>query len=640
MECVICSSFPNRTICTQSQHLFSRRSVRKSISCQFRRRFPKTLPVRHLLRIEHHQKTVVRQLQRTHAVVSPDDITSGQSSDQTESYRPDALRVPSGQLTPIRSHTPLPAEDLYQEPSDGSRSWRLEDNGYLLKILDSHVYDVAIRTPLEKAEKLSMELENTVLLKREDLQPVFSFKCRGAYNLMSNLTKSQLSHGVICSSAGNHAQGVALAAAKLHCDALICMPTSTPSIKIDAVKRLGGKVKLIGASYQETQDYALALSEQQGRIFIPPFDDPFTIAGQGTIGKEILDGIPPSGDLDAVFVAVGGGGLISGIASYIKAIRPNVQVIGVEPVDANAMALSLSKGHRVRLSQVDAFADGVAVKQVGKETFRLCRELIDGIVLVDNSACSAAIKDVYNETRSILEPAGALALAGAKAYLQHNQKKQSTVVAVCSGANINFNNLRLVADLADVGARKEAILASKINETAGTFRSFVETALNGTQLNITEFKYRYSAGSTANIMWGVSTETEKELGELMGRLNGAGFDTIDVSDVDELQLLVRNFVGGRPRSYMGEVPNERVLKITFPERQGALMLFLDVVSPRWNVTMFSYRNIGSEASAVMLGIQLPPEDEEEFATAISSLNGFDFKSISEKGNQLYEMFLK
>lgn len=457
---------------------------------------------------------------------------------------------------------------------------------------------------------------------------------------MSNLTREELSNGVICSSAGNHAQGVALAAAKLKCDALICMPTSTPSIKVDAVKRLGAKVKLIGETYQETQDYAINLSEESGKVLIPPFDDPYTIAGQGTIGKEILDDIPPTGDLEAVFVSIGGGGLIAGIASFIKLIRPNVKVIGVEPIDANAMALSLSKGHRIRLSQVDSFADGVAVKQVGKETFRLCRDLIDGVVLVDNSACSAAIKDVYNETRSILEPAGALALAGAKAYLHHYSKKHSTVVAVCSGANINFNNLRLVADLADVGGRKEAILTSKISETAGTFRAFVQTALNGTQLNITEFKYRYSAGSTANIMWGVSTQTEGEVKELIERCNAAGFDTVDVSDVEELQLLVRNFVGGRPRSYMGEVPDERVLKVTFPERQGALLSFLDVVSPRWNVTMFSYRNIGSEASAVMLGIQLPPKDEEEFATAIESLKGFNFQTISDKANQLYEMFLK
>ncbi|GMH45397.1 hypothetical protein BSKO_13354 [Bryopsis sp. KO-2023] len=545
-----------------------------------------------------------------------------------------------GELTPVDRTSPALAEDEYEEPENGSQSWRTKKNGYLLEILKAKVYDVAVQTPLDKAEKLSMQTGNTLLLKREDLQPVFSFKLRGAYNKMASLSKEELRNGVICSSAGNHAQGVALGASKLGCHATICMPTSTPSIKIDAVKRLGATVELVGESYQETQAYALEKSVEDGLAFVAPYDDPYTIAGQGTIGKEILEQIHNQEDLDTIFVAVGGGGLIAGIACYVKTIRPDIKVIGVEPSEANAMAMSLAKGKRVRLSYVDSFADGVAVKQVGKETFRLCRKLVDGVVLVDNSAVSAAIKDVYNETRSILEPAGAVAVAGAKAYLKRHNIKGSTAVAVCSGANINFNNLRLVADLADVGANKEAMLTTKIPEANGAFKRFVDLGLSGTDIMVTEFKYRFTAGADAHILWSVAIRSALELTEMMNRLNDGGFPTTDISDVEEALEFVRGFVGGRPRCYMGEVPHEKVMKVTFPERVGALRTFLEEFSPRWNFTMFCYRNFGSQATSILIGVQVPPHEQASFDGHVEKLEDFTFSPISEKANDLYKMFLK
>lgn len=438
-------------------------------------------------------------------------------------YVPEDFVLEPGQLCPIDRVGKGSANDVFRcagctrPECQGSRgcapmAWRFDPAGYLKEILTARVYDVAVETPLDRAPRLSESLGNTVLLKREDMQPVFSFKIRGAYNKMASLTEEELARGVICSSAGNHAQGVALGASRLGTSSVICMPTTTPDIKVSSVRRLGGQVVLEGETYSDTQSYAQQRAQQDGRVFVAPYDDPYVIAGQGTIGNEILrcvrqrqassreltrparPSVPASfgrvsaeaplieaesvgwtcrqcpnlDDLHAIFVAIGGGGLVAGIAAYVKALKPDIKVIGVEPTGSNAMAFSLARGERVQLSRVDAFADGVAVKYVGAETYRLCRELVDGVVLVSNSEISAAIKDVFNDTRSILEPAGAVALAGCKSYMQREGLKDKTCVVVTSGANMNFDRLRLVSELADVGARKEAMLATTIPEVSRT----------------------------------------------------------------------------------------------------------------------------------------------------------------------------
>jgi len=488
--------------------------------------------------------------------------------------------------------------------------------------------------------KLSEALGNKILLKREDLQPVFSFKLRGAYNKMAKLSKELLAKGVITSSAGNHAQGVALAASKLGCKAIICMPVNTPEIKVNNVRKLGGIVELVGESYQEAQAYAVQRSVKDGLTFIPPYDDPYTIAGQGSIGDEILRQISEPDQLDAVFVPVGGGGLIAGIAAFLKALKPDIKIIGVEPTGANAMTISLARGERVVLSKVDAFADGVAVKQVGMETFRLCRELVDGVILVDNSAISAAIKDVFNETRSILEPAGALSVAGAKAWIKRNNFKGKTVVAVTSGANINFERLRLVSELANVGARTEATLTTTIPEHPGAFLDFINVlASAGVDIPVTEFKYRYSAGEPAQVLWGAGIKSPAELTTLLDRMNAGGMPTEDISSLEVAQLHLRHLVGGRARSYMGRLPHERMFQIIFPERAGALKRFLDAVSPAWNVTLFHYRNTGNRESSVLIGLQVPPEDEPRFSSATSSLPEFNFTELGETEKKVFDKFL-
>eukprot|EP00192_Tetraselmis_astigmatica_P008413 CAMPEP_0117648422 /NCGR_PEP_ID=MMETSP0804-20121206/392_1 /TAXON_ID=1074897 /ORGANISM="Tetraselmis astigmatica, Strain CCMP880" /LENGTH=655 /DNA_ID=CAMNT_0005454015 /DNA_START=38 /DNA_END=2006 /DNA_ORIENTATION=+ len=520
--------------------------------------------------------------------------------------------------------------------------WRFEPGGYLKAILSARVYDVAIQTPLEKAEKLSEATGNTIMLKREDLQPVKSFKLRGAYNKMAQLTPDELARGVICSSAGNHAQGVALAGKTLGCSAVICMPTNTPNIKVDAVRRLGGQVELVGESYNETQAYAMERAEADGRVFIAPYDDPYTIAGQGTIAAEIVQQIRHLDELDAVFVAIGGGGLIAGIAAFLKELKPSIKIIGVEPAGANAMAQSLVAGRRVNLSKVDSFADGVAVKQVGMETFRLCQKLVDGVVLVDNSAVSAAIKDVFNETRSILEPAGAVALAGAKAWIKRNGIKDNTVVAVTSGANINFDRLRLVSELADVGAKTEVMLASTIPEHPGSFIDFVRTVCGtDSSVDFTEFKYRFCATSAAQILYSVSMSSEFDLQELTSRLEEAGMPTTDCSNIGAALVHFRHMVGGRPRSFTGQLPDEKIFTVTFPERPGALLRFLEVFDG-FNITMFHYRKSGNRATELMLGMQVPSEREDEFKCEADSLTsaGFDFHPLDANAQKVFDMFLQ
>jgi len=500
-----------------------------------------------------------------------------------------------------------------------------------------------VQTPLDKANKLSDALGNTVLLKREDLQPVFSFKLRGAFNKMAKLSKEERELGVITSSAGNHAQGVALAAGKLGCKATICMPVNTPDIKVANVRRLGGIVELIGESYQEAQAHAQGRSVAEGLTFVAPYDDPYTIAGQGTIGDEIMRQVSDPDSLDAVFVAIGGGGLIAGIAAYLKALKPNIKVYGVEPTGANAMAMSLAKGQRVTLRKVDAFADGVAVKQVGAETFRLCRELVDGVLLVDNAAISAAIKDVFNETRNILEPAGAVAVAGAKAWLQHNSHKGKTVVAVTSGANINFERLRLVSELAELGSRSEVMMVTTIPERAGAFSDFVDAATAGSssKFDVTEFKYRYSAGAQANILWSAGVSEKSQAAAVIDRLNTAGMPTQDISDLPAAQVHLRHLVGGRARSYMGEIPNERIFQVQFPERAGALARFLQVLSPTYNVTLFHYRNTGNRESYVLLGVQVPPDQDKAFRKSTRELRDeFTFEELDGDARRVFNMFIQ
>ncbi len=498
---------------------------------------------------------------------------------------------------------------------------------YLERILTARVYDVAIESPLELAPALSRRLGNTLLLKREDMQPVFSFKLRGAYNKMANLSAGQRRRGVIAASAGNHAQGVALAANRLRCRATIVMPATTPQIKIAAVAARGARVVLFGDSYDEAYAHSLAIAKREKLTFVHPYDDPDVIAGQGTIGMEILR--QHSGPIDAIFVAVGGGGLIAGIAAYVKRLRPEIRIIGVEPVDADAMTRSLAAGHRVRLAQVGLFADGVAVKQVGAETFRVCRKLVDEMILVDNDAICAAIKDVFEDTRSILEPAGALAIAGAKSYAERSGLKGQTYVAVACGANMNFDRLRFVAERAELGEKREAILAVTIPERPGSFKQFC--SLLGAR-NVTEFNYRYSDPGQAHVFVGVQVRDRDETRKLIARLRRKGLPALDFSDNEMAKLHVRHLVGGRAPS----VENERLYRFEFPERPGALMNFLDSMSHDWNISLFHYRNHGADYGRVLVGMQVPRRDQAAFRRFLSQLG---YAHWDETRNPAYSLFL-
>jgi threonine dehydratase len=498
---------------------------------------------------------------------------------------------------------------------------------YLESILKARVYDVASETPLEPAAALSARLDNRLLLKREDMQPVFSFKLRGAYNKMANLPPARLRRGVICASAGNHAQGVAYAAQRLGCRAVIVMPATTPRIKIDAVAARGARVVLRGDSYDDAYAHSLTLARRERLTYVHPYDDPYVIAGQGTIGMEILR--EHSGPIHAIFAAVGGGGLISGIAAYVKRLRPEVKIIGVEPIDSDAMARSLAAGHRVRLAQVGLFADGVAVKQVGEETFRLCRELVDEMVLVDNDDICAAIKDVFEDTRAILEPAGALAVAGAKAWVERRRTRGRTLVAIACGANMNFDRLRFVAERAELGERREAILAVTIPERPGSFRRFC--ALVGSR-NITEFNYRYGDPEKARVFVGLAIQNRDETRSLVRRLQDAGLETLDLSDNEMAKLHIRHMVGGRSR----EARDEMVYRFEFPERPGALMSFLTRMSHAWNISLFHYRNHGADYGRVLVGIQVPSSDKRALRSFLSQLN---YRYWDETENPAYELFL-
>lgn len=497
---------------------------------------------------------------------------------------------------------------------------------YLERILTAQVYDVAVETPLDPAPVLSRRLGNRVLIKREDLQPVFSFKLRGAYNKIAKLPPEALARGVICASAGNHAQGVALAAKKLGTRAVIVMPTTTPLIKIEAVRSRGAEVVLYGESFSDAYAYARTL-EEEGLVFIHPFDDPDVIAGQGTIAMEILRQHPKP--IDAVFCAVGGGGLIAGIAVYLKRLRPDIRVIGVEAEGSDAMTRSLARGEPVELEQVGLFADGTAVKRVGDETFRLCQRHVDDMIVVSNDEICAAIKDVFEDTRTILEPAGAQALAGLKAYAQKMGLKDKTLVAIASGANMNFERLRFVAERAELGERREAVLAVTIPERPGAFRRFI--ALLGKR-NVTEFNYRYADPEEAHIFVGVGIHDRSEVEKLIAQLQAEGLPAIDLTDDELAKSHVRYMVGGRAPN----VCNERLFRFIFPERPGALANFLGQLRSDWNISLFHYRNHGADFGRVLVGMQVPPEENEEFAQFLTKL-GYEY--VEETHNPAYTLFL-
>jgi threonine dehydratase len=506
---------------------------------------------------------------------------------------------------------------------------------YLERILRARVYDVAVETPLEVAPNLSARLGNRILLKREDMQPVFSFKCRGAYNKMAGLSAAALARGVIASSAGNHAQGVALAAQKLGCKAVIVMPATTPKIKVDAVKARGAEVHLHGDTYDEAYAEARRIERSRRLAFVHPYDDPDVIAGQGTIGMEILR--QATQPIDAVFVPVGGGGLISGIASYIKRLRPSVKIIGVEPFDDDAMARSLKAGRRVVLDHVGLFADGVAVRQVGEETFRLCRALLDGMILVNTDQICAAIKDVFEDTRTILEPAGALAVAGAKTYVARSGTRGKRLVAVASGANTNFDRLRFVAERAEVGEHREAILAVTIPEKPGSFKKFCATL--GAR-NITEFNYRIADPKQAHVFVGVEVHNRDETNRIVKVLEREGLETIDLSADEMAKLHVRHMVGGHaPASIRRSgraAPDELLYRFEFPERPGALMKFLSNMRTDWNISLFHYRNQGSDYGRVLVGMQVPRGDMREFLRFLETLG---YPWVDETRNPAYRLFL-
>ncbi len=500
---------------------------------------------------------------------------------------------------------------------------------YLERVLRANVYDVARETPLERMNLLSEAIHHNVLLKREDLQPVFSFKLRGAYNKIVQLDKAAGARGVVCASAGNHAQGVALAAAKLGLRAVVVMPTTTPRIKSDAVSRLGGEVVLHGISVDESFQRAHALADDEGLAFIHPFDDVDVIAGQGTIGLEILR--QRGNGIDAIFVPVGGGGLIGGIAAYVKTLWPGVKIIGVEPEDAAAMHAALEAGRPIELNEVGLFADGVAVRSVGPETFRIAAECVDDIVLVNTDEICAAILDIYEDTRSIAEPAGALAVAGLKAYAVGQKAQDETLIAILSGANVNFDRLRHISERADIGREREALFAVTIPERPGSLRQFCEVV---GRRAITEFNYRYADSETAQIFVVLELQRGRQEREsLLAALTQADFPVVDMTDNELAKIHVRYMVGG----HGGEGLDEKLYRFFFPERPGALLGFLNEMGQRWNISLFHYRNHGSAYGRVLMGFQVKAGSDAEFREFLENAN---FPYVEETDNPVYEVFLK
>ena len=518
---------------------------------------------------------------------------------------------------------------------------------YLKKILTARVYDVATESALEPAKQLGKRLHNTVLLKREDQQPVRSFKLRGAYNKMAQLNAEQLKKGVICASAGNHAQGVALSASRLGTRAVIVMPTTTPQVKVDAVRGFGGEVVLFGDSYSDAYNHSLILQKKQGLTFVHPFDDPDVIAGQGTIAMEMLRQVqtlhtrsstqtrdkPPA--LDAVFVAIGGGGLVSGVANYLKAVDPRIKIIGVQMNDSDAMIQSVAAKKRVTLPDVGLFSDGTAVKLVGEETFRIARGLVDEFMTVDTDAVCAAIKDIFVDTRSIVEPAGALAVAAIKQYVAKNKTKGETYAAILCGANMNFDRLRFVAERAEVGEEREALLAVTIPEERGSFKHFCELIgeLPGGPRNVTEFNYRISDAAQAHVFVGLTTHGKGESAKIASNFTRHGFKTLDLTHDELAKEHIRHMVGGH--SALAE--NERLLRFVFPERPGALLKFLSLMRPGWNISLFHYRNQGADYGRILVGLQVPKADDKAFAKFLQTV-GYPY--VDESSNPVYRMFLR
>ncbi|NJM96424.1 MAG: threonine ammonia-lyase, biosynthetic [Phormidesmis sp. RL_2_1] len=498
---------------------------------------------------------------------------------------------------------------------------------YLERILKARVYDVAQETPLERAPRLSERLGNEILLKREDMQSVFSFKLRGAYNKMAQLPPELLNRGVIAASAGNHAQGVALGAKKLGTSATIVMPVTTPQVKVDAVKSRGGTVILHGDTYDDAYAHARQLEKAKGLTFVHPFDDPDVIAGQGTIGMEILRQYQKP--IHAVFVAIGGGGLISGIAAYIKRLRPEIKIIGVEPVDADAMSQSLAKGDRVSLKQVGLFADGVAVRQVGQETFRLCQQYVDDIILVTTDDTCAAIKDVFEDTRSILEPSGALAIAGVKAYVEREGIRQQSLIAIACGANMNFDQLRFVAERAEIGEHREAVFAVTIPERPGSLGKFCDCLGDR---SISEFNYRIANKDQAHIFVGIKVKGRADAHEIAQNFASRGFKTLDLTDDELSKMHLRHMVGGK--SALAD--HELLYRFEFPERPGALTNFVSAMSPNWNISLFHYRNHGADYGRIVVGMQVPPTEMTQWEAFLQTLG---YRYWNESHNPAYQLFL-
>ena len=529
---------------------------------------------------------------------------------------------------------------------------RLTPADYLKKILTARVYDVASETALEPARNLSRRLHNTVLLKREDQQPVRSFKLRGAYNKMSRLSAEQLKKGVICASAGNHAQGVALSASKLGARAVIVMPITTPQVKVDAVRGFGGEVVLFGDSYSDAYAHSLEIQKQQGLTFVHPFDDPDVIAGQGTIAMEMLRQVQTLGAdkaakagqkarakngavLDAVFVAIGGGGLIAGVANYIKAVDPSIRVIGVQMNDSDAMIQSVAAKKRVTLHDVGLFSDGTAVKLVGEETFRVARGLVDEFMTVDTDAVCAAIKDVFVDTRSIVEPAGALAVAAIKQYVAKNKTKGETYAAILCGANMNFDRLRFVAERAEVGEEREALFAVTIPEERGSFKRFCELIGNlpGGVRSVTEFNYRISDSASAHVFVGLTTHGRGESAKIATNFSKHGFKAINLTHDELAKEHIRHMVGG----HSSLSKDERLMRFVFPERPGALMKFLSLMRPGWNISLFHYRNQGADYGRILVGLQVPAGDNQAFS---GFLNTLGYPHVEETANPVYRLFLQ
>ncbi|WP_042299458.1 threonine ammonia-lyase, biosynthetic [Paraburkholderia kururiensis] len=501
---------------------------------------------------------------------------------------------------------------------------------YLKKILTARVYDVARETELEHAPNLSARMRNAIYLKREDNQPVFSFKLRGAYNKMINLPADVRARGVITASAGNHAQGVAYSAARLGVKAVIVVPVTTPQVKVDAVRAHGGptvEVVQSGESYSDAYAHALKIQEERQLAFVHPFDDPDVIAGQGTIAMEMLS--QHQGPIHAIFVPIGGGGLASGVASYVKAVRPEIKVIGVQTEDSCAMAKSIKAGERVALNEVGLFSDGTAVKLVGEETFRVCRETLDEVITVDTDALCAAIKDVFQDTRSLLEPAGSLAVAGAKQYAEREGIEGETLIAITSGANMNFDRMRFVAERAEVGESREAVFAVTIPEERGSFKRFC--ALVGTR-SVTEFNYRIADAQSAHIFVGVQIKNRGESAQIAANFEAHGFATVDLTGDELSKQHVRYMVGGRsPLAH-----DERLFRFEFPERPGALMKFLSSMAPNWNISLFHYRNQGADYSSILVGIQVPKAEDAEFGRFLATLG---YPNWEETANPVYRLFL-